>query len=132
MDARGSRERLHVGPHHTRDAAHARVLEELVGGAAALFEAVAQRLDSDVGANLVPELEAVRHCLRCAVEAHGHALDDVRFDARIARLARDADDPQARAVRPWRAVLLPDGEPDVEWRLRGGCDSLNWPHLEAQ
>ena len=119
MDARDSRERFHVGPHHTRDATNARVLEEFVWSTAALFEAIAQSPDSDVGADLVPELEAVRHGLRCAVDAYGNALDDMRFDARIARLARDAHDPQTRAVRSWRAVLLPDGEPYLEWRLRG-------------
>ena len=80
---------------------------------------VAQRLDSDVDTDLVPELEAVRHGLRHTVDTDGNALDDMRFQAGVARLSRDAHDPQTGTVRPWHAVLLPDGEPYLEWRLRG-------------
>lgn len=109
---RGSSERLHVGLHDARNAAYASVLGEFVGSAAALFEAIAESLSSDVDADLVPELETVSHGLGHAVDADGYALDNVCLDAGVARFARDANElsdarrsavacgPSAR----WRAI----------------------------
>ena len=91
-DADGSYQALQVRPHHIGHAADFGVAPDLVTGHAAGSLRRAQRLQSNIQADLVAVLETVRHRLGDARDANGHPVDDVLLGALGERQTREADE----------------------------------------
>src|SRR5437016_13965015 len=77
-----------IRAHHVRDAAYGRIPPQFVHGAPLGAPAVAEGFQRDVGADLAPILEAVRHRLGGVVNADLHAVNVVLFDPLEASLPR--------------------------------------------
>jgi len=81
--------------------------------------ALAKRFERNVESDLVPKLEAVRHGLRQAIDADGHAFDDVRLGSLAKRRAGKTGDPQADLVEAGTPRFVVKGEPDLVGTLSG-------------
>jgi hypothetical protein len=77
---------------------------ELVDRALPQAAVVPQRLDGDIDADLVAELEAVHNGPRGTGDVNGHTLDLVPIDACRERCTGDADDPNGGASRGRRST----------------------------
>ena len=80
---------------------------------------VAQRLDGDIDADLVPVPEAVGDRLGGGVQANLYPFDAASLDALRERLTREARNAQARIFERGAARLLGEGDPDLVRLLRG-------------
>jgi hypothetical protein len=109
----GSCQRLHVRTHHVLDTADPGITIEVVSGRAAVPQALTERLDRDIQADLVPVSEAVCHRLGKVVDAHRDAFDRVLLDPGMERLAGGVEDPQRRVVHARRPGPALDHQPDI-------------------
>ena len=92
---------------------------EVVGGGAACADAVPERLDGDVEADLATIFETIGDRLGRVGDGHFHLLDDMPFDARRQGLARGAHDAQRYRRILGCPFLMADQQPNLMGELRG-------------
>jgi hypothetical protein len=79
---------------------------------------LAQGFESNVGADLVPKLEAVGDGSRRGCHADGGAFDPVRFDPALKRRARESNNSHRRELNLGLASLAGDSHPNLGRILR--------------